>query len=120
MQNHCFWIAVLVLKIVLIIASWIWVLISMIKEHYSFFLSQEEFKEKLIGRVLDEENGETYEEFPWKTTEDEMLLLKEKVQWFCHKNVDARIIAVVILKFEQCGCTTELCVQRKPMEWHTV
>ena len=52
----------------------------MIKEHYSFFLSQEEFKEKLIGRVLDEENGETYEEFPWKTTEDEMLLLKEKVQ----------------------------------------
>lgn len=41
--------------------------------------SKQEFNELLNGLILDEENGETVEKFPWKTTEDEMLLLKEKV-----------------------------------------
>ena len=45
-----------------------------------FSFSQEEFEERLKGRVLDEDKGETLEQFPWKTTEDEMLLLKEKVK----------------------------------------
>ncbi|KAL4227820.1 hypothetical protein ACF0H5_013257 [Mactra antiquata] len=40
--------------------------------------SQQEFNDLLKGLILDEDNGETLEQFPWKTTEDEMLLLKEK------------------------------------------
>ncbi|XP_053405857.1 solute carrier family 12 member 3-like isoform X2 [Mercenaria mercenaria] len=40
--------------------------------------SKQEFNELLKGLVLDEDNGETVEQYPWKTTEDEMLLLKEK------------------------------------------
>ena len=44
--------------------------------------SKQDFEELLKGLVLDEENGETQEKYPWKTTEDEMLLLKEKVFYF--------------------------------------
>lgn len=40
--------------------------------------SKQDFEELLSGLILDEENGETAEEYPWKTSEDELLLLKEK------------------------------------------
>ncbi|WAQ98772.1 S12A2-like protein [Mya arenaria] len=40
--------------------------------------SKAEFMELIQGNILDEDGGETAEEFPWKTTEDQMLLLKEK------------------------------------------
>jgi len=40
--------------------------------------SKQEFNTLMKPFILDEDNGETQEEFPWKTTEDEMLLLKEK------------------------------------------
>ncbi|XP_052280558.1 solute carrier family 12 member 2-like isoform X2 [Dreissena polymorpha] len=40
--------------------------------------TKQEFNELMKGMILDEDNGETPEEFPWKTSEDQMLLLKEK------------------------------------------
>jgi hypothetical protein len=43
------------------------------------YFSKQEFNELLKGLILDEDNGETVGQYPWKTTEDEMLLLKEKV-----------------------------------------
>jgi len=46
---------------------------------YLYYYSKQEFEERIKGLVLDEDNGETTEQYPWKTTEDEMLLLKEKV-----------------------------------------
>ena len=50
---------------------------------YLYYYSKQEFEERIKGLVLDEDNGETTEQYPWKTTEDEMLLLKEKVNvWY--------------------------------------
>ena len=44
------------------------------------------------------------------------------IQKYCKisKYVDARKIAVIILKFKQYGSTIELWVQKMQMEWQTV
>ena len=36
------------------------------------------------------------------------------------KKLHTRKIAVIILKYEQCGSTIEQCVQKMHMEWHSV
>lgn len=37
------------------------------------------FDKLLEGWMLDEENGESAEKFPWKVTEEQKLFLKDKV-----------------------------------------
>lgn len=41
--------------------------------------SMKNFDKLLEGWMLDEENGESAEKFPWKVTEEQKLFLKDKV-----------------------------------------
>lgn len=51
----------------------------------SFFLySMKSFESLLEGWMLDEDNGETKDEFPWKVSEEDLILLKEKVIVYVH------------------------------------
>ena len=62
----------------------------------------------------------------------EILLQKRRkeyyeITWLCEtvyrktpKNLDTGKIAVIILKFEQCGSTIQYCVQKMHTEWQTV
>lgn len=49
------------------------------RSYLSCVPSQMEFKNLVSDWVLDTKAGETEEKFPWKTTQDEMELLKDKV-----------------------------------------
>lgn len=40
------------------------------------------FEKLLEGWMLDEENGESAEKFPWKVTEEQKLFLKDKVSGY--------------------------------------
>jgi len=42
--------------------------------------SMKTFDSLLEGWMLDEENGEKKEDFPWKVSEEDVILLKEKVK----------------------------------------
>ncbi|XP_071170441.1 solute carrier family 12 member 2-like isoform X2 [Mytilus edulis] len=42
--------------------------------------SMKSFESLLEGWMLDEDNGETKDEFPWKVSEEDVILLKEKTQ----------------------------------------
>lgn len=46
------------------------------------FCSMKNFEKLLEGWMLDEENGESEEKFPWKVTEEQKLLLKDKVSGY--------------------------------------
>lgn len=44
--------------------------------------SMKNFDKLLEGWMLDEENGESAEKFPWKVTEEQKLFLKDKVSGY--------------------------------------
>lgn len=46
------------------------------------FCSMKNFEKLLEGWMLDEENGESAEKFPWKVTEEQKLFLKDKVSGY--------------------------------------
>lgn len=63
------------------------------------------FNTYLTPWKLDAQKGETKEKYPWKTTDDELELLKEKVS--CFLQVSLKIFAYassfVVMKLKQCG-----------------
>ncbi|XP_060592142.1 solute carrier family 12 member 2-like isoform X2 [Ruditapes philippinarum] len=77
--------------------------------------SKQEFNELLKGLVLDEDNGETVEQYPWKTTEDEMLLLKEKTnrqmrlrELLLQHSMDASLIVMTLPVPRKGTCSSSL------------
>lgn len=55
------------------------------------------FDSLLEGWMLDEENGEKKEDFPWKVSEEDVILLKEKV-WHNKTLVFVLIIFLYLTK----------------------
>lgn len=49
------------------------------------------FDKLLEGWMLDEENGESAEKFPWKVTEEQKLFLKDKVSGYISVREDTLV-----------------------------
>lgn len=53
--------------------------------------SMKNFDKLLEGWMLDEENGESAEKFPWKVTEEQKLFLKDKVSGYISVREDTLV-----------------------------
>lgn len=53
--------------------------------------SMKNFDKLLEGWMLDEENGESAEKFPWKVTEEQKLFLKDKVSGYISVREDTHV-----------------------------